>query len=47
MWKEGETFYVKPCQTNCEYYQYVLEESKRRGTLIKAQFGSRLGESPK
>lgn len=34
MEKQGNAFMVKPCSLTCEYYLYVLEQSKRKNTPV-------------
>jgi hypothetical protein len=34
MWREGDTFYIIPCSSTCENYQYALEKSKKKGNKI-------------
>jgi hypothetical protein len=31
MGNNGDTFYYRPCSLLCEYYLYVITESKRKG----------------
>lgn len=32
----GEAFVMDPCDPDCEYYRYALEESKRQGKSVEA-----------
>jgi len=34
MWKEGNTFYIRPCSKTCEYYLYAINQSRERGNII-------------
>lgn len=31
-------FMIDPCSHSCEYYEYAIEESRRTGKPVKAEF---------
>jgi hypothetical protein len=33
-WKEGKTFYIRPCSKSCKIYEIVIQCSKERGNVI-------------
>lgn len=37
MWREGPTFYVRPCRLTCESYLYALAKSKERGNTLEVR----------
>lgn len=36
-WREGDVFYIKPCSKKCKVYKIAIEESKKRGNVIKEE----------
>ena len=39
-WAGNEAFLFQPCRPDCEYYQYVLEQSKEMGQPTFPAFGT-------
>jgi hypothetical protein len=37
IWKEANTFYIRPCSANCETLKIAIEASQKRGNRIEVR----------